>query len=94
MTYILRATRWLVALIISAHVSGLRANANLADRKAAKAGKRTEQARAGLRFAQDAVRYARINVREFRSAEAVAQAEARNCRVGCDAEARYLGREL
>lgn len=94
MNNLLRATRWLVALIVSAHVALLRCTAAISEGKARKACQRTDQARAGLRFAQDAVRYARVNVAEFREAEIRAQADARNTKVAAEAECKYWGREL
>lgn len=91
---LLRGTRGLVSLIVSLHVLLLRLTTTLADRRVAKHDSRVRTAQKGVEFAQQALRYARLSVREFRDEHAKATVNARNIRLGADAEARFYGRSL
>jgi len=94
MAYILRATRYLAALIVSIHIAILSRTVAGADRKVAKCQQRVNNAREGVRLAQEAVRGLRTAVREERDKEVAATNDARNLRIAADAEARVWGRSL
>jgi len=94
MKYILQATRWLVALIVSMHVVCLRSHCKLADRKVAKSIKNVDYARALLAASQDTVRVVRSQLRDSKVEATVVQREAGNVRIAADAEAKFWGRDL
>jgi predicted secreted acid phosphatase len=94
MTYILRATRALVALIVSAHVLLLRLTTTFADKKVAKAHGRVATAQSGVEFAYQALDYAKLSVREFKDAKRIAENDAKNIRIAADAECKFYGRSL
>jgi len=94
MKYILRATRWLVALIVSAHVACLRSHCKLADRKVAKSVKNVDYARALLAASQDTVRHVRQQLRSTKNDHIIVIKDAANVRIAADAEAKFWGRDL
>ncbi len=94
MKYILRATRYFTALMVSLHVQALRGNVKLSERKLNAATSATDTARVGLRFQQDLVRAARIGVNDAVQAEkAQRKTHADNC-PAAEAECKYWGRDL
>jgi len=94
MKYLLRFTRFLVTLLVSLHTSALRLHARLSERQAAKAAKRVADAKEGVIRAQEMVKYARLNVSEYKVQETAIANNARDCRIAADAECRFYGRTL
>lgn len=94
MSSLLRLTRAAVGLVVSMHVYLLRLTTALADRKVARAAGRVQEAERGVEFAVQAVKYARISVREFKDARRIAENDAKNARIAAEAEASFYGREL
>lgn len=93
-SFLLRATRWVVSVMIALHVKLLRIQALGADKVVAKAAKNVAIAERGEDHAREALAIAKVNVREFNDKLVDARVRQESIRIACDAECQHYGHSL
>lgn len=94
MKVILRATRWLVASVITLHVASLKGAVKRSENVLNRDISRSDTAKIGLYGAQEAVRLARASWKEARNIESQSRAAFNNAAMAASAEAKFYGRGI